>query len=70
MSGYESHYSRPFESQIFHDEDTTSLGQGQDRNSFGQRMVQKAWDGIDLQNGYVARPDGEEGFIPIALERR
>ncbi|KAF7872438.1 hypothetical protein EAF04_003359 [Stromatinia cepivora] len=60
LSGYESDYSRPAQSQALHNnEDLTSLGVGLDRNSFGQRMVQGGWDGIDLQNGYVAGRDGD-----------
>ncbi|CAD6443664.1 2f4f5dca-bd39-409b-85d7-cf95bb10df68-CDS [Sclerotinia trifoliorum] len=60
LSGYESDYSRPDEPQALNNnENLTSLGMGLDRNSFGQRMVQRGWDGIHLQSGYVARRDGE-----------
>lgn len=60
LSGYESDYSRSDEPQALNNnEDLTSLGVGLDRNSFGRRMVQRGWDGIDLQNVYVARRDGE-----------
>ncbi|KAF7901201.1 hypothetical protein EAF00_003422 [Botryotinia globosa] len=59
LSGYESHYSRPFQSQALpSNEISTSLGGGLDRNSFAQRMVQRGWDAVDLQSGYVARDDG------------
>ncbi|THV44493.1 hypothetical protein BGAL_0629g00010 [Botrytis galanthina] len=61
LSGYESHYSRPFQSQaISNNEISTSLGGGLDRNSFAQRMVQRGWDAVDLQSGHVARDDGNE----------
>ncbi|TGO64813.1 hypothetical protein BCON_0005g00090 [Botryotinia convoluta] len=61
LSGYESHYSRPFQSQALHNNEiSTSLGGGLDRNSFAQRMVQRGWDAVDLQNGYVGRDDGNE----------
>ncbi|KAF7944578.1 uncharacterized protein EAE97_005211 [Botrytis byssoidea] len=59
LSGYESHYSRPFQSQALpSNEISTSLGGGLDRKSFAQRMVQRGWDAVDLQSGYVARDDG------------
>ncbi|KAF7900544.1 uncharacterized protein EAF01_007846 [Botrytis porri] len=61
LSGYESHYSRPFHSQSLpNDENSTSLRGGLDRNSFAQRMVQRGWDAVDLQSGYVARDNGKE----------
>ncbi|ESZ98616.1 hypothetical protein SBOR_0986 [Sclerotinia borealis F-4128] len=51
LSGYESNYSQPFQSQTRHTSECTNpVGVGIDRNSFGQRMVQRGWDGIDLQN--------------------
>ncbi|KAJ8071453.1 hypothetical protein OCU04_001773 [Sclerotinia nivalis] len=60
LSGYESDYSRPAQSQALrNNEDSTSLGVGLDRSSFDQRMVQRGWDGIDLRNCYVARCDGQ-----------
>ncbi|KAF7956816.1 hypothetical protein EAE96_004142 [Botrytis aclada] len=59
LSGYESHYSRPFQSQALpNNENSTSLGGGSKRNSFAQRMVQRSWDAVDLQTGYVGRDDG------------
>ncbi|KAF7931812.1 uncharacterized protein EAE98_004548 [Botrytis deweyae] len=61
FSGYESHYSRPFQSQALpNNEISTSLAGGLDRNSFAQRMVQRGWDAVDLHNGYVGRDDGNE----------
>ncbi|TGO38487.1 hypothetical protein BHYA_0074g00360 [Botrytis hyacinthi] len=59
LSGYESHYSRPFQSQALpNNEISTSLGGGLDRNSFAQRMVQRGWDAVDLQSGHVERDNG------------
>ncbi|KAK6606304.1 hypothetical protein H4I96_04766 [Botrytis cinerea] len=59
LSGYESHYSRPFQSQdLPENQNSTSLGGGLDRNSFARRMVQGGWDAVDLQSGYVPRDTG------------
>ncbi|KAF5874362.1 uncharacterized protein Bfra_004367cb [Botrytis fragariae] len=58
LSGYESHYSRPFQSQALHNNEiSTSPGGGLYRNSFAQRMVQSGWAAVDLQSSYVARDD-------------
>ncbi|TEY83155.1 hypothetical protein BOTCAL_0025g00140 [Botryotinia calthae] len=70
LSGYESHYSRPFQSQELPDnQNLRSLGEGLDKNSFARRMVQGGWDAVDLQSEYVARDDGN-GWHGEHVKRR
>ncbi|KAM0131331.1 hypothetical protein ACHAP3_006983 [Botrytis cinerea] len=70
LSGYESHYSRPFQSQDLPEiQNSTSLGGGLDRNSFARRMVQGGWDAVDLQSGYVPRDTGNEWHAEHDMRR-